>query len=64
MEICLIDAENGVALLAGWHQDSQLGAAFTVIDPALNGPPDYKATHSRQPSELKPAIILILLFWL
>ena len=55
MEICLIGCgKMGAALLAGWHQDSQLGAAFTVIDPALNGPPDHKATrYLRQPSELE-----------
>ena len=26
----------GKALLAGWQQDSQLDATFTVVDPALN----------------------------
>ena len=46
MEICLIGCgKMGTALLAGWQQDSQLEAVFTVIDPALNGPPKHKATR-------------------
>ena len=44
----------GTALLAGWQQDSQLEASFTVIDPALNGPSDHQATrYLQQLSELE-----------
>ncbi len=55
MEICLIGCgKMGTALLTGWQQDSQLEASFTVIDPALNGPPDLQATrYLRQQSELE-----------
>ena len=46
MEICLIGCgKMGTALLAGWQQDSQLKASFTVIDPALKGSPDHQATR-------------------
>ena len=46
MEICLIGCgKMGTALLAGWQQDSQLKASFTVIDPVLNGSPDHQATR-------------------
>ena len=44
----------GTALLAGWQQDSQLEAVFTVIDPALNCPPVHPATrYVHQLSELE-----------
>ena len=46
MEICLIGCgKMGTALLAGWQKDSQLEAAFTVIDPALSSLPDHPATR-------------------
>ena len=46
MEICLIGCgKMGTALLAGWQQDSQLEAVFTVIDPALNCPQEHPATR-------------------
>ena len=55
MEICLIGCgKMGTALLAGWQQDSQLNASFTVIDPALNGSSDHQATrYLHQPSDLE-----------
>ena len=44
----------GTALLAGWQQDSQLKASFTVIDPALKGSPDHHSTrYLQQPSDLE-----------
>ena len=55
MEICLIGCgKMGKALLAGWQQDSQLDATFTVVDPALNSPSHHSATrHLHQLSELE-----------
>ena len=55
IEICLIGyGKMGTALLAGWQQDSQLEAVFTVIDPALNCPPVHPATrYVHQLSELE-----------
>ena len=55
MEICLIGCgKMGTALLAGWQQDSQLNASFTVIDPALDGSSDHQATrYLHQPSDLE-----------
>ena len=55
MEICLIGCgKMGAALLAGWQQDSQLKASFTVIDPVLNSLLDHPATrHLHQLSELE-----------
>ena len=65
MEICLIGCgKMGTALLAGWQQDSQLKASFTVIDPALNGSPKHQATrYLHQLSDLEtgyqPAIVVL-----
>ena len=55
MKICLIGCgKMGTALLAGWQQDSQLDAIFTVIDPALNRRPNHSATrYLHQLSELE-----------
>ena len=55
MEICLIGCgKMGTALLAGWQQDSQLKASFTVIDPALKGSPDHQTTrYLHHPSDLE-----------
>ena len=56
MEICLIGCgKMGKALLTGWQHDSQLEAAFTVIDPALNSPTDHWATrYLHKLSDLDP----------
>lgn len=46
MEICLIGCgKMGSALLAGWQQDTQLDATFTVIDPALNAVTAHPSTQ-------------------
>ena len=65
MEVCLIGCgKMGTALLAGWQEDSQLGGSFTVIDPALDGPPEHHATrYLHQLSELEtgynPDIVIL-----
>lgn len=65
MKICLIGCgKMGAALLAGWQQDSQLEAEFTVIDPALKGPQLHQAVrYLHQLSELetgyRPDIVIL-----
>ena len=55
MNICLIGCgKMGSALLAGWQQDNQLEASFTVIDPAINATrKDSSTTYLHQLSELE-----------